>query len=81
MLTFVDVNDVWVLNGRHDLDLSSDSDEVGLCLDLALLDRLDCHLAENSLEIDITEWVMRKLRHRVCVAMTVQSKRGRDPIP
>ena len=55
MLTFVDVNDVWVLDGRHDLDLSSDSDEVGLCLDLALLDRLDRHLAENSLEIDITE--------------------------
>jgi len=40
---FVDVNNVWVLNGRHDLDLSSDSDEVGLCLDLALLDCLDCH--------------------------------------
>ena len=59
MLTFVDVNDVWVLNRRHDLDLSSDSDEVGLCLDLALLDCLDCHLAENSLKIDITvaEWV------------------------
>ena len=54
VLTFVDVNDVWVLNGRHDLDLSSDSDEVGLCLNLALLDRLDRHLAENSLKIDIT---------------------------
>ena len=58
VLTFVDVNDVWVLNGRHDLDLSSDSDEVGLCLNLALLDCLDRHLAENSLKIDITvvEW-------------------------
>ena len=54
LVTFVDVNNVWVLNGRHDLDLSSDSDEVGLCLDLALLDCLDCHLPENTLKIDIT---------------------------
>ena len=45
-LTFVDVNDVWMLDGGHDLDLSPDSDEVGLCLDLALLDRLDRHLPE-----------------------------------
>ena len=48
------MNDVWVLNGRHNLDLSPDSDEVGLCLNLALLDCLDCHLPENSLKIDIT---------------------------
>ena len=52
-LTFVDVNDVWMLDGRHDLDLSPDSDEVGLCLDLALLDRLDCHLPENTFKITV----------------------------
>ena len=52
-LTFVDVNDVWMLDGGHDLDLSPDSDEVGLCLDLALLDRLDCHLPENTFKITV----------------------------
>ena len=52
-LTFVDVNDVWMLDGGHDLDLSPDSDEVGLCLDLALLDRLDRHLPENTLKITV----------------------------
>ena len=52
-LTFVDVNDVWMLDGGHDLDLSPDSDEVGLCLDLALLDRLDRHLPENSFKITV----------------------------
>ena len=41
LLAFVDVNDVGVLNGGHDLDLPSDPDQVGLRLDLALLDRLD----------------------------------------
>ena len=51
--TFVDVNDVWMLDGGHDLDLSPDSDEVGLCLDLALLDRLDCHLPENTFKITV----------------------------
>ena len=38
------MNDVWVLNGGHDLDLPTDPDEVGLGLDLALLDRLDSDL-------------------------------------
>ena len=52
-LTFVDVNDVWMLDGGHDLDLSPDSDEVGLCLDLALLDRLDCHLPGNTFKITV----------------------------
>ena len=52
-LTFVDVNDVWMLDGGHDLDLSPDSDEVGLCLDLALLDRLDRHLPENTFKITV----------------------------
>ena len=41
LLTFVDVNDVGVLNGGHDLDLPSNPDQVGLRLDLALLDRFD----------------------------------------
>ena len=52
-LTFIDVNDVWMLDGGHDLDLSPDSDEVGLCLDLALLDRLDCHLPGNTFKITV----------------------------
>ena len=44
VLTFVDVDDVGVLDRGHDLDLSANSDQVRLCLDLALLDRLDRHL-------------------------------------
>ena len=44
VLTFVDVDDVWVLDRGHDLDLSANSDQVRLRFDLALLDRLDRHL-------------------------------------
>ena len=44
VLTFVDVDDVGVLDRGHDLDLSANSDQVRLRLDLALLDRLDRHL-------------------------------------
>ena len=44
VLTFVDVDDVRVLDGGHDLDLSANSDQIRLRLDLALLDRLDRHL-------------------------------------
>ena len=40
-VTFIDMDDVGVLDGRHDLDLSSDPDQVGLCLYLTLLDGLD----------------------------------------
>ena len=43
-LTFVDVNDVRMLNWGHDLDLSSDPDQICLGLYLALLDGLDGHL-------------------------------------
>jgi hypothetical protein len=45
-LTLVDVDDVRVLDGGHDLDLPSDPDEVRLRLYLALLDRLDRNLGE-----------------------------------
>ena len=43
-LTFIDVNDVGMLDGGHDLDLSSDPDQVCLRLYLALLDGLDGNL-------------------------------------
>ncbi len=42
-----------MLDGRHDLDLPPNADEVRLCLDLALLDRLDGHLAEKILISEI----------------------------
>jgi hypothetical protein len=45
-LTLVDVDDVGVLDGGHDLDLPPDPDEVRLRLYLALLDRLDRNLGE-----------------------------------
>ena len=44
VLTFVDVDDVGVVDGGHDLYLPPDPHEVRLRLDLALLDRLDRHL-------------------------------------
>jgi hypothetical protein len=40
------VDDVGVLDRGHDLDLPPDPDEVRLCLNLALLDRLDRNLGE-----------------------------------
>jgi hypothetical protein len=45
-LTLVDVDNVGVLDGGHDLDLPPDPDEVRLRLNLALLDRLDRNLGE-----------------------------------
>ena len=43
-LTFIDVDDVGMLDRGHDLDLSSDPDQIRLRLYLALLDGLDGHL-------------------------------------
>ena len=37
-----------MLDGRHDLDLSPNSDQVGFCLDLALLDCLDGNLKKRG---------------------------------
>lgn len=43
-LTFIYRNDVWVAEGWHDLDLSTNVNHVLLILDLLLPDRLDRHL-------------------------------------
>jgi hypothetical protein len=42
------VDDVGVLDRGHDLDFAPDPDEVGLRLDLGLLDRLDRHLRSSQ---------------------------------
>ena len=44
--TFVDVNDVRMLNWGHDLYLPPDPDQVCLCLYLALFDGFDGHLIQ-----------------------------------
>ena len=51
MLTLVDVYDVRVLDGGHDLNLPPDPDQVGLGLDLGLLDRLDGNLNKQGYRV------------------------------
>ena len=43
-LAFIYVDDVRVMDGRHDLNLPPDSYEICFRLDFRLLDRLDGHL-------------------------------------
>ena len=52
-LTFIDVNDVGMLDGGHDLDLSSDPDQVCLRLYLALLDGLDGNLSNYHFQVNM----------------------------
>lgn len=47
-LTFMDSDDVGVVEGRHDLDLSPDVDKVLLILDFVFPDGLDGHLQTNT---------------------------------
>ena len=56
-LTFVDVNDVWVLDGGHDLYFSSDPDQVCLRLYLALFNGFDGDLIK---EIQINRVYFRR---------------------
>ena len=49
LITFVNMNDVWMLHRGHDLYFSSDPDKVSLCLDLTLLDCLDRHLKTHRI--------------------------------
>jgi len=43
-LTFIDVDDVGMADGGHDLDLAADADEIGLRFNLGFLDRFDGYL-------------------------------------
>lgn len=47
-LTFMDSDDVGVVEGRHDLDLSPDVDKVLLILDFVFPDGFDGHLQTNT---------------------------------
>ena len=47
-LTFIDVNDVWMLNWWHDLNLSSYSNEISFCFNFGLFDCFDCNLKWNQ---------------------------------
>lgn len=47
-LTFIYRYDVWMAQGRHDLDLSADVNHVLFVFDLLLTDGLDCNLKING---------------------------------
>jgi hypothetical protein len=44
IITFINVNNVGVLNRAHNLHFAPDSNEIGLRFNLALFNGLDCHL-------------------------------------
>lgn len=65
--TFVNVNDLRMLNGGHDLDFSSDPHQVLFRFDLGFLDRLDGHLERER------PVIMRPLT----MVLIHESRRGR----
>ena len=56
-LAFIDVDDVRVMDGGHDLNLPPDPYEICLRLDFRLLDRLDGHLKNSELTSIATVFV------------------------
>lgn len=47
--TFVDVNDIRMLHGAHDLHLTTDAHQIGVRFDFALFDGFDGHFLAGFL--------------------------------